>query len=105
LIWDDDWENESQELTESLLHTPAYLPARMALARNYVATNEPKSALALMDAAPEAQKKRLEVLIERNWALLSLGSKEAARSGIEQALSLARNSDVLEQDGIPQDDG
>ena len=50
------------------------VPARIALARNFTAAGEAKSALEVLDQAPAAQKKMLGVIVERNWALLATGN-------------------------------
>ncbi len=89
-----------QELSQSLSLDPKYLAARLALAWNFVSTNEAKSALELLDQTPPAQKDNPWVLIQRNWALLSVGNLKEARQGIDQGLKLARVPDLLEQDGF-----
>jgi tetratricopeptide (TPR) repeat protein len=92
--------SEREELTESLVHDPNYLPARLALARNYLSANEAKSTLELLDTAPPAQQNTREVSIERNWALLGVNDRKAARAGIDKVLRVSRSPDVLEQDGL-----
>jgi tetratricopeptide (TPR) repeat protein len=89
-----------QELTQSLLLNPKYLPARLALARTFVSANEARSALELMDQAPQSQRKDFRLLIERNWALLAVGNLKEAREGIDQGMSVSRAPELLEQDGF-----
>jgi len=92
--------SEHEELAESLVHDPNYLPARLALVRNYLSANQAKSALELLDTAPPAQQDTREVWIERNWALLGVNDRKAARAGIDKILRASRSPDVLEQDGF-----
>src|SRR6185312_14544820 len=47
-------QNERHELGEALRLDNASIPARLALARSYVAANDPKSALQLLDEAPDS---------------------------------------------------
>jgi tetratricopeptide (TPR) repeat protein len=92
--------SERQELIEALLHHPEFLPARLELARLYVRTDEAKSALALLDGAPLEQRNLPEVRVERNWALLGVGDREAAGTAIQQLLASDRAADALEQEGF-----
>lgn len=91
---------ERQELLAALLHDAAYLPARLALARNYIEANEYKPALELIDSAPKDQAGMRELRIQRNWALLGLGEKQTARTEIAQLLAASRSTDALELDGF-----
>jgi len=90
---------ERQELLEALNHNPNYLPARLAAARSFIMTKEPKSALEIMDQTPASQKDNVEVLIERNWALLGMENTIEAREGIDRGLRAVRAPGLLLQDG------
>ena len=92
--------NERQELNEALRLNPGMLSARLALARNFRNASEAKSAVQLLDQAPQAQKGMLGVLVERNWALLATGDTKELRSGLNQALQVARVPELVLQDGI-----
>jgi tetratricopeptide (TPR) repeat protein len=91
---------ERQELTEALNRDQNFLPARLALARSFNLAKESKSALELMDQTPAAQKTNLDVGIERNWALLGVGSQKEAQEGIDRALRVVRAPELLVQDGF-----
>jgi tetratricopeptide (TPR) repeat protein len=89
-----------QELNESLRLNPNHLAARIALARSLIGANEAKTALELMEGAPQSQRNTLGVLIERNWALLGLGKLKEARLEIDRGLRFSRAPELLEQDGF-----
>jgi tetratricopeptide (TPR) repeat protein len=89
-----------QELNQSLVLSPNHLPARIALAKNLISAGEPKTALELMDGAPQSQKNTLGVMIERNWALIAMDRRQEARQEIDRGLSAIRAPELLEQDGF-----
>jgi tetratricopeptide (TPR) repeat protein len=91
---------QRQELQQALRLTPAMLPARLALVTSFLNAQQPKAALEVIDAAPEAQKKQLAWTIARNWALLSLGNTQEARVGIEQALQADRPLSAIYQNAV-----
>jgi tetratricopeptide (TPR) repeat protein len=93
-----DAANRHQELTEALRVNPAYLPARLELAEVLVATNAARSALNLLNEAPENQKKSAQLAVQRNWALLAAGDTAELRTEIDRMLAAARVPDVLLQD-------
>jgi tetratricopeptide (TPR) repeat protein len=66
-------QSERAELIEALKLRRSLLPARLALARNYVMSNDPKSALQILNEASPAQQQSGALIIERNWALLASG--------------------------------
>jgi tetratricopeptide (TPR) repeat protein len=84
---------QRNDLGRALEINPDLLEARIALAQNFLVAGNPRSALDLMDSAPEAQKTPLASVVTRNSALLSLGRLDEARKSIEQAL---RNSSAPE---------
>ena len=79
---------------------PNYIPARVEQAQALIASGGAQSALELLDQAPEAQRKTVAVVVERNWALMGLGQNAEARKGVDQALAGAKVPDALVQDGI-----
>jgi tetratricopeptide (TPR) repeat protein len=91
---------ERQELTVALQRDPKYLPARVALSRNLRAANEARAARELMEQTPPAQRKLPIVWTERNWALLGLGERKAAREAIDRALRVTRAPELILQDGL-----
>ncbi len=92
--------NMRQELNEALRVNPLYLPARLALANDFLNSGIPAAVIDLLDNAPEQQKNDLRVLALRNWALLNLGNTAEARNRIAEALRLARSPEFVLQEGI-----
>ena len=88
---------EQQELGQVLQINPQILAARIRLARIYTVGGKGGAALELLEAAPASQKTGAPLLIERNWALFSLGRIEELRVGIAQAEALNANSEWLLQ--------
>jgi tetratricopeptide (TPR) repeat protein len=91
---------QRQELTEALRINPNLLQARLELAENLMLGSATKSALGVLDAAPDQQKDTLTWIIHRNWALLDLGDQAALRKGIEAGLARGRSPDLLLQSGL-----
>jgi tetratricopeptide (TPR) repeat protein len=89
-----------QELAEALRLNAGMLPARVALARSFITSNEPKSALLVLDATPENQKNVLAVIVERNWALFADGNVKEMRGSLDRALKAGRYPEVLIQDAV-----
>ncbi len=92
--------DERHELNESLRINPALLQPRLALARNYIAAKEAKSALDVLNAAPANQKGVLAFVVERNWALLGVGDTKEMRSALDQNLRTGRSPELVVQDGV-----
>jgi tetratricopeptide (TPR) repeat protein len=88
-----------QELTEAVRFDPAFLPARVELAQRFTANDSPDSALKILDEAPPQQKNSFSLLLERNWALLSLKKFDELRGRIKAELAIARPAELLIQDG------
>jgi tetratricopeptide (TPR) repeat protein len=88
-----------QELGETLRLDSSQLTARIELSQALRALNGARSAVALMDDAPRAQRDSLPAVIERNWALLDLKQQVEARKGIEKGLALSRAPELLVQLG------
>jgi tetratricopeptide (TPR) repeat protein len=92
--------NERQELTEALRLDPNLIQARLELARSLLQARSPKAALDLMNQTPEAQRKLIPVVVQRNWVLLALGSLDELRRGIEDGLAVVKAPDLLLQDAL-----
>ncbi len=92
--------NQRQELTEALRFNPNFLTARVELAQLLVAYKNPGAALKVMNDTPEAQRKTIQAMGARNWALLAVGDNAAARQGVDAGLALARAPEFLLQDGV-----
>ncbi|MGZ3742205.1 MAG: tetratricopeptide repeat protein, partial [Bdellovibrionota bacterium] len=88
-----------QELMEAIRLDPAFLPARLELAQRLTANGSPDSALKILDEAPPQQKNNVSVLLERNWALLSLKKFDEVKSSVKAELAIARPAELLIQDG------
>ena len=93
-------ETERQELNEALRLSPSLLPARLALARNLIASNEAVSALEVMNQTPAQQRGILAVVVERNWALYATANLKEMRTVLDGALKSGRYPELLIQDGI-----
>ena len=89
-----------EELAKAVELSPYLLPVRMEFVQSLLANNNAQAALDVLNEAPQAQRGTIQVLIERNWALWSLGDMAGMRKGIDQGLALARSSDLLIQDGL-----
>jgi tetratricopeptide (TPR) repeat protein len=94
--------SQQQELEQTLRLDPTMLGARLALEMNFLAAKQTKTALEVMDAAPEAQKKQLQWIVGRNWALLLLGKLQEASVGIDQALQKGRPAEAVFQNAALQ---
>ena len=92
--------SERQELNEALRQNPGLLQARLALARSYTRSNEPRSALDLLNSTPVAQKNLLAIAAERNWALMASGEGKEVRSSLDQLLRSNRFPEFLVQDSV-----
>lgn len=93
-----DMTMQQQELTTTLRLRPDNSPARVQLAHVLLGRNDAQSALNLLDAAPDEQRKQPAILIQRNWTLLALHRDREARAGIDQLLTTLNYVDVLLQD-------
>jgi Tfp pilus assembly protein PilF len=89
-----------QELNEALRLEPAYLAARLSLADDYLRARDAKAAIQLLDQAPQQQKNDARVVMQRNWALLSMGDSAGARKSITGALAAAKTPELTLQRGV-----
>ena len=91
---------EQQELGEALKVDPTYVNARLELAQALIANRAAQSALQLLDQAPESQKGMAALVLQRNWALLSLGQTAEARQNVDRVLAAAKLPEALVQDAV-----
>lgn len=91
---------QRQELNEALRYNAAMLPARLALARSFIASNEAPAALDILNQTPAQQRALLAVVTERNWALFATGNFKEMRTVLDQALKAGRYPELLIQDGV-----
>jgi tetratricopeptide (TPR) repeat protein len=89
-----------QELTKALELNAYLVPVRLELAQALLATQNAQAALDVLNQAPQSQKQSTPLLVQRNWALWSLGDLADMRKGIDQGLTRERSADLLIQDGV-----
>ena len=88
-----------QELSKALELNSYLLPVRLELAQFLIGNKGGQSALELLDRTPASQKHLTAVLVERNWALWTLGNLKEMRKGIDSGLAQQRTPELLIQDG------
>ena len=93
-------QSQIQELTEALRLNPKMLEARIELAHAFTLSNSPKSAIDVLDQAPQQDRSSVALIAERNIALDGLGDYVQLRKGIDQGLAIARDPRLLMQDGL-----
>ncbi len=93
-------QSQIAELTEALRLNPKLLTARIELAHAYTLSNAPKSAMDLLDQAPQQDRQNIAFILERNIALNGVGDYAQMRKGIDQGLAIARDPRLLMQDGL-----
>ena len=76
------------------------LVVRLELARSFISSNQGKEALDVLDLAPESQRQLTAAMVQRNWALWTMGDLAGMRKGIDLGLSRQRTTDLLLQDGL-----
>jgi tetratricopeptide (TPR) repeat protein len=91
---------ERQELTEAVRLAPSLLVARLALAQNFMNKNAAKSALDVLERAPDRQKQTIKWTIYHNWALLVNGDEAKVKESLETVSNLSNTLDLLLQDGL-----
>jgi tetratricopeptide (TPR) repeat protein len=90
---------QQQQLGEALRIDPKLLGARIELAALFQGS-EPKSALRLLNEAPQWQKKELPYIVATNWPLLVLKDYAAVRKNLDSGLAVAKTPDLLYQDAL-----
>jgi tetratricopeptide (TPR) repeat protein len=91
---------QRQELTEALRLDPMVLQIRLELAQFLLAHNGAKTALEVLNEAPEFQRQAVPTIVQRNWVLWAMAEFGELRKGIDQGLSKGRVPDLLIQDGL-----
>jgi tetratricopeptide (TPR) repeat protein len=91
-----------QELGEAIRLGPDLLQARLELAQALISNNAADSALKVLDEAPVSEKNSLQLLIQRNWALLGLNDFPELRKGVSKGLTAGRAPELLIQQGAIQ---
>ncbi len=92
--------NEERELYEALKLAPALLAARIDTAQHLITTGGGKAALDILDAAPADQKGQLPTIVQRNWALWSLGDGAKLKEGIQAGYKFGRVPDIMLQEAL-----
>jgi putative PEP-CTERM system TPR-repeat lipoprotein len=93
-------QRQRAELNEALRLNPFLIQARLELASSMIREHAAKSALEVLDAAPQSQKNLVAFIELRNWALLSLHELGEARKWVELGLASARTPAFLIQDAF-----
>jgi len=70
------------------------------LARSFTGANDAKAALELLNRTPTQQKRKLGVIIERNWALLATGDTKELRATLDQVLRIQHYPELVVQDAL-----
>ena len=65
-----------EELSEAVRRNPAFLPARLELARFRIAARAPDAALEMLEGAPAEQRAAPAMLAGRAWVFLAMGNRE-----------------------------
>lgn len=73
------------ELSDAVRRNPAFLPARLELARFRVASRAPDVALEVLESAPAGQRAAPAVMAGRGWVFLAMGSLERFGAGLRAA--------------------
>jgi Tfp pilus assembly protein PilF len=95
-----DTKRYQTELTEALRLSPLSLAWRMELSEAWSAPGSYALAAQIMDEAPAQQRHAVAAITRRNWAYLGQGDLATARVGVDEGLQLARNPELLLQDGL-----
>jgi tetratricopeptide (TPR) repeat protein len=94
-----DVDQERQEFSVAIHRDPRYIPARVALAQLLMRTNQPQSALNVLNDCPQDQRRMQVIVIQRAWALLDTGGIDAARMTIDPVLAVSRTPEALLVEG------
>ena len=89
-----------ESLFKALDLDPSQMVVRLELAGVLIAANQAKTALDILDKAPEFQRTSLAFRQQRNWALWVAGNLQDMRKGIDAGLAQARLPELLIQDGL-----
>jgi tetratricopeptide (TPR) repeat protein len=94
-----DVDQERQEFSVAIHRDPRYIPARVALAQLMMRTNQPQSALNVLNDCPQDERRMQVIVIQRAWALLETGGIDAARITIDPVLAVSRAPEALLVEG------
>ncbi len=93
-------DQQIQELTEALHLRPGFLAARLQLAHVLTTQRSAKTALEILDQAPERDKQTVSFIAERNNALYALEDYAGMRKSLDKALAVSRDPMLLLEDGL-----
>jgi tetratricopeptide (TPR) repeat protein len=91
---------ERNELESALRLDAVLLPARVALARNYVRANQSKAGMDILADAPADQKNDPSWIATQNWVLLALGNLQEAKAGIGRLAAIRGGPEATLQKGV-----
>lgn len=90
-----------QELGESMRLDPTYLLARLDMAQSLLRSNSPRSALDILNEAPEQIKNHPQLVSGKIWTLIALGDYDVAMQEVNAARTrLGELRDLGLQEGI-----
>lgn len=89
-----------EELSKALELNPYLLAVRLELAQSLALGNNARSALDILDKAPESQRNLRAVRAERNWTLWAAGDIAEMRKSVDASLARERTPEFLLQDGL-----
>ena len=90
---------EQRELASVLETNPQLLVARVQLARSYMLWANPAAALAVLEEAPQQQRRAEALIMERNWALFALHRFNELRVGIAEGQAVHASAEWSLQSG------
>ncbi len=93
-------QHERQELNEALRLKPEMVAARLTLAKVFLASNEAKAALDLLNQTPAQQKTLAGVIEQRNWALLATNATTEVEAELKHDLQAGRVPELVTQEAV-----
>jgi cellulose synthase operon protein C len=91
---------QGDSLAETLKYNPRFFPARVDLTRLLVTSGKPQDGLSILEQASPAEKRSAEYFFYHNLALMSAGDWDAARKGVDAALTAKRLPGFLYEDAL-----
>jgi tetratricopeptide (TPR) repeat protein len=93
-------QRQRQELLDTLRLNGDLLQARLILGTSLLAAGQAKTALEIIDQAPEPQKTQAPWMLGHNWAELSAGNIPEAEAGIDRVLREGRTPEAVLQGAV-----
>lgn len=94
-------QTQREQLNDALRLNPAMIAARVALAWNFISSNQAASAVAIMDQTPPPQRNLLAAVVARNWALYAAGNLKEMRAVVNSVFNgNSRPVDIVFEDAV-----